>query len=151
MKAQETLNNTRFEVEEIAKDIKDKEYRVVLGKGLAEPIAKEAALKIKEITYMHSEGYSSGEFKHGPLALIKDYKSCVGIFYVLNDENFDFNLFLCDNIMQRKHIWLQLLTARKKFLKVIQTPLSRSQAEQTWLNCWEWYLFIFWFFLRIRV
>lgn len=44
----------------------------VLGKGKMFPIAKEAALKIKEITYIHAEGYSGGALKHGPFALLDD-------------------------------------------------------------------------------
>ena len=43
----------------------------VLGKGYGEPIAMEGALKIKEMTYMHAEGYSGGALKHGPFALIE--------------------------------------------------------------------------------
>ena len=44
----------------------------VLGKGLAEPVAREGALKIKEITYVHAEGYGGGALKHGPFALIEE-------------------------------------------------------------------------------
>lgn len=41
-----------------------------MGRGSAGPIAKEGALKIKELTYIHAEAFSAGELKHGPLALI---------------------------------------------------------------------------------
>src|SRR5260221_12043879 len=41
-----------------------------LGRGLGFPIALEGALKLKEISYVHAEGYAAGEMKHGPLALI---------------------------------------------------------------------------------
>jgi glucosamine--fructose-6-phosphate aminotransferase (isomerizing) len=43
---------------------------MVLGKGDGLAIAKEGALKIKEITYIHAEAFSAGEMKHGPIALI---------------------------------------------------------------------------------
>lgn len=46
------------------------EHLFVLGKGMGEPIAREGALKIKEITYLHAEGYPGGALKHGPFALI---------------------------------------------------------------------------------
>ena len=46
----------------------------VLGKGFAHPIALEGALKIKEISYIHAEGYSGGALKHGPFALIEQGK-----------------------------------------------------------------------------
>ena len=44
----------------------------LLGKGTAEPVAREGALKVKEITYVHAEGYGGGALKHGPFALIED-------------------------------------------------------------------------------
>eukprot|EP01133_Synstelium_polycarpum_P011986 gene11986-13997_t len=56
---------------EIAKKLYKKNSMFVLGKGLSEPIAYEGALKIKEITYIHAEGYSGGALKHGPFALIE--------------------------------------------------------------------------------
>jgi len=43
-----------------------------LGRGLAYPIALEGALKLKEIAYIHAEGYAAGEMKHGPIALIDE-------------------------------------------------------------------------------
>ena len=43
----------------------------VLGKGMGESVAKEGALKIKEISYIHAEGYSTSSLKHGPFALLK--------------------------------------------------------------------------------
>ena len=43
-----------------------------LGRGYSYPIALEGALKLKELAYIHAEGYPAGEMKHGPLALIED-------------------------------------------------------------------------------
>ena len=43
-----------------------------LGRGTSFPIALEGALKLKELSYLHAEGYPAGEMKHGPLALIED-------------------------------------------------------------------------------
>ena len=43
-----------------------------LGRGIAYPIAMEGALKLKELCYVHAEGYPAGEMKHGPLALIEE-------------------------------------------------------------------------------
>jgi glucosamine--fructose-6-phosphate aminotransferase (isomerizing) len=63
----------------------------VLGKGYGEPIAMEGALKLKEITYIHAEGYSGGALKHGPFALIEDEKGRNGptpiICIILDDEH----------------------------------------------------------------
>ena len=57
-------------VKEIAKDLKDISDIYVLGRGIHLPIAKEAALKLKELSYIHAEGIPGGELKHGPLALM---------------------------------------------------------------------------------
>ncbi len=57
----------------------------VLGKGFAEPIAYEGALKIKEITYIHAEGFSGGALKHGPFALLD--KGTPVILLILNDQH----------------------------------------------------------------
>ena len=56
----------------IAKDIYKSKGSMFLGRGLSYPIALEGALKLKELSYLHAEGYPAGEMKHGPLALIED-------------------------------------------------------------------------------
>ena len=61
-------NNSK--IKEIAKNLKDVSDIYVLGRGIHLPIAKEAALKLKELTYIHAEGIPAGELKHGPLALM---------------------------------------------------------------------------------
>ncbi len=55
-----------------ADDLKKKRGFLYLGRGVSYPIALEGALKLKELAYMHAEGYASGEMKHGPLALIDE-------------------------------------------------------------------------------
>ncbi len=50
-----------------------------LGRGLLYPVALEGALKLKEISYIHAEGYAAGEMKHGPIALIDEYMPVVGL------------------------------------------------------------------------
>jgi glutamine---fructose-6-phosphate transaminase (isomerizing) len=56
----------------IAKEIAIKENALFLGRGIFYPIAKEGALKLKEISYIHAEAYPAGELKHGPIALIDE-------------------------------------------------------------------------------
>ena len=58
------------EIEEIAKDYHEASDFLYLGRGINYPIALEGALKMKEISYIHAEGYPAGEMKHGPIALI---------------------------------------------------------------------------------
>lgn len=67
---------TALEKEELIKEIsphyKDATDFFFIGRGFSYPTAMEGALKLKEITYIHGEGYAAGELKHGPLALISD-------------------------------------------------------------------------------
>ena len=58
------------QIQSLAEDFADKHHTLFLGRGEYYPIAMEAALKMKEISYIHAEAYAAGELKHGPLALI---------------------------------------------------------------------------------
>ena len=64
--------DTEAEVEKVAYALKDIEGCLYLGRGINMPIAYEGALKLKEISYIHAEGYPAGEMKHGPIALIDE-------------------------------------------------------------------------------
>jgi glucosamine--fructose-6-phosphate aminotransferase (isomerizing) len=64
-----TLESVREDIEKLSQEI-DSKNMFLLGKGSDEYIAKEGSLKIKEISYIHSEGYSSSSLKHGPFALL---------------------------------------------------------------------------------
>lgn len=64
--------NTEPEIEKIALSLKDIRNCLYLGRGINMPIAYEGALKLKEISYIHAEGYPAGEMKHGPIALIDE-------------------------------------------------------------------------------
>lgn len=58
------------QIEKLAEDFAEKNHALFLGRGEFYPIAMEASLKLKEISYIHAEAYAAGELKHGPLALI---------------------------------------------------------------------------------
>jgi glucosamine--fructose-6-phosphate aminotransferase (isomerizing) len=64
--------NSEPEVEKIAFALKDIRDCLYLGRGINMPIAYEGALKLKEVSYIHAEGYPAGEMKHGPIALIDE-------------------------------------------------------------------------------
>ncbi|MCX6059726.1 MAG: glutamine--fructose-6-phosphate transaminase (isomerizing) [Chloroflexi bacterium] len=64
--------DTESEVEKVAHALKDITGCLYLGRGINMPIAYEGALKLKEISYIHAEGYPAGEMKHGPIALIDE-------------------------------------------------------------------------------
>jgi glucosamine--fructose-6-phosphate aminotransferase (isomerizing) len=68
---QETLD-LDHEIREIARRYMTAQNFLYLGRGLHYPIALEGALKLKEISYIHAEGYAAGEMKHGPIALIDE-------------------------------------------------------------------------------
>ena len=59
-------------IAELSKTLAPARSAFYLGRGAQVPIAFEGALKIKEIAYIHAEGYAAGELKHGPIALIED-------------------------------------------------------------------------------
>jgi glucosamine--fructose-6-phosphate aminotransferase (isomerizing) len=61
------------QIEALAPQFADKEHALFLGRGVQYPIAREGALKLKELSYIHAEAYPSGELKHGPLALVDKY------------------------------------------------------------------------------
>ncbi len=67
---QEVVHGTRQLVANLARRYNDAHDVLFLGRGLSYPIALEGALKLKEISYVHAEGYAAGEMKHGPIALI---------------------------------------------------------------------------------
>ena len=67
-----TLNYCQDNTPIIAKDFLKAKGAMFLGRGLSFPIALEGALKLKELSYLHAEGYPAGEMKHGPLALIEE-------------------------------------------------------------------------------
>jgi glucosamine--fructose-6-phosphate aminotransferase (isomerizing) len=63
---------TEEKIQIIAKDFVESKGSMFLGRGISFPIALEGALKLKELSYLHAEGYPAGEMKHGPLALIEN-------------------------------------------------------------------------------
>jgi glucosamine--fructose-6-phosphate aminotransferase (isomerizing) len=69
---------------EVARTIYQAEHLYIIGRGLSYPTALEAALKIKEVSYIHAEGFAGGELKHGVIALIAPGTPCV--VYAPNDE-----------------------------------------------------------------
>ncbi|MFC3630825.1 glutamine--fructose-6-phosphate transaminase (isomerizing) [Paracoccus angustae] len=65
--------------EALARDIAEAKDALFLGRGLMYPLALEGALKLKEITYIHAEGYAAGEIKHGPIALVDEATPIVAL------------------------------------------------------------------------
>src|ERR1051326_9126920 len=74
------------QVRALAQRIAQAEHLYVIGRGPSYPMALEAALKIKEVSYMHAEGFAGGELKHGVIALVDEGTPCVVL--APNDETF---------------------------------------------------------------
>ena len=86
----EVLEKRERQIERVARKYGKARDFLFLGRGINYPVALEGALKLKEISYIHAEGYSAGEMKHGPIALIDDKMPVVVI--IPNDDLFDKSL-----------------------------------------------------------
>ena len=79
--------NMENDIKSVAQNIKNSKSIIFLGRGLLYPIALEGALKLKEISYIHAEGFAAGEMKHGPIALIEEQVPVV--MFLVADGNED--------------------------------------------------------------
>ena len=78
-KVEETLGLLGSRVEEATEVFQDARCSLFLGRGISYPVALEGALKLKEISYLPSEGYPAGEMKHGPIALVDEHCPVVAV------------------------------------------------------------------------
>ena len=85
-RANDVLNHDEA-IEKLAHEVMEARDVLYLGRGTGYPIALEGALKLKEICYIHAEGYAAGEMKHGPIALIDEHVPVIVI--APSDELFD--------------------------------------------------------------
>jgi len=97
-RASEVLNHDE-RIRAIAAEVAEARDVLYLGRGTAFPLALEGALKLKEISYIHAEGYAAGEMKHGPIALIDE--SVPVIVLAPNDDLFEKTLGNVEEVMAR--------------------------------------------------
>ncbi len=97
-RAAEVLNHSE-RLREIAADVAEARDVLYLGRGTSYPIALEGALKLKEISYIHAEGYAAGEMKHGPIALIDETVPVIVI--APSDDLFDKTLSNMQEVIAR--------------------------------------------------
>jgi len=102
-----TINNINETIQNIAFSMKDYNNMFLLGKGTDEYVAKEGSLKIKEISYIHSEGYSASSLKHGPFALL-DEKFPVLILNLV--EEHDYKIYNCFEEVHSRNSPILLIT-----------------------------------------
>ena len=114
-------------IKQIAEKIKDATNSIYLGRGYLYPVALEGALKLKEISYIHAEGYPSAEMKHGPIALI-DEKMPV-IVLATKDKSYDKIVYNIQEVKARKGVVIAIVTEGDTTIKemadyVIEVPYS---------------------------
>jgi len=96
------------EYDVLATEFHDREHFLYLGRGINYPIALEGALKLKEISYIHAEGYPAGEMKHGPIALIDEAMPVVAI--AVRDHVYDKMISQIEQVKARGGIVIALAT-----------------------------------------
>lgn len=97
-----------LQIEYIAGEIKDKPNALYLGRGYNFPVALEGALKLKEISYIHAEGYPAAEMKHGPIALIDEQMPVIVI--ATNRSAYDKIVSNIQEVKARKGIVIAIVT-----------------------------------------
>lgn len=114
MKTIKILDDTRDVCERVAQRLKNHEHLFILGKGPGESIAKEGALKIKELSNLHAEGFCSGEFKHGPLAMIDTEAHTPFILVVMDDQYFDDMNYALNQVKNRQATTIVITDCKDK-------------------------------------
>ncbi len=113
----ETILKKKDEIKSIIENYKDCKNFLYLGRGLNFPIALEGALKMKEISYIHAEGYPAAEMKHGPIALIDENMPVV--FLVTKDSIYEKVLNNIEEVKARKGKIIAIATFGDEGIKKI--------------------------------
>jgi glucosamine--fructose-6-phosphate aminotransferase (isomerizing) len=113
-KIEQILNNNK-EIEKIAEKYSKLDNFLFLGRGINYPVCLEAALKLKEISYLHAEGIAAGEIKHGPIALI-DADTPV-VFIIPDDSLYDKTLSNMQEVRARGGIILAIASKEDQKLR----------------------------------
>ncbi|MCB0596133.1 MAG: SIS domain-containing protein, partial [Phaeodactylibacter sp.] len=113
------------QIKYIAGEIKDKHNALYLGRGYNFPVALEGALKLKEISYIHAEGYPAAEMKHGPIALIDEQMPVIVI--ATNKSAYDKIASNIQEVKARKGMVIAVVTEGDKVISkmadyVIEIP-----------------------------
>ncbi len=118
---------TSDKIKEVAEKYKDAINALYLGRGYLFPVALEGALKLKEISYIHAEGYAAGEMKHGPIALVDDNLPVIVV--ASHDDYYEKIVSNIQEVKARKGNVIAVITEGDKGLKemandVIEIPKS---------------------------
>jgi glucosamine--fructose-6-phosphate aminotransferase (isomerizing) len=114
-KAQKVLEQAEA-IKKVAEKYKDYRDFLFIGRHYSYPCALEGALKLKEVSYIHAEGYAAGEMKHGPLAMI--------------DDNFPTFALACDSpLLEKTYSNIEEIRARKGPVLAIATEGNKEIAD----------------------
>jgi len=105
------------QIKKISENYKDSSNALYLGRGINFPVALEGALKLKEISYIHAEGYPAAEMKHGPIALIDEQ---MPVFVIAtNDSSYEKVVSNIQEVKARKGIIIAVVTKGDKEVKAV--------------------------------
>ncbi len=119
---------TESAIKDLAGELAKAQDVLYLGRGVFYPLALEAALKLKEISYIHAEGYAAGELKHGPIALIDEDTPTVVI--APSDELFDKTMSSIEEVAARKGpvVLITDATGAEKAKHVVHASIDGPQT-----------------------
>ncbi|MDA0753299.1 MAG: glutamine--fructose-6-phosphate transaminase (isomerizing) [Candidatus Marinimicrobia bacterium] len=125
--------NKENEIKKIALKYKNANDFLYLGRGLNFPIALEGALKLKEISYIHAEGYPAAEMKHGPIALVDKYMP--NVFIVTKDKTYEKIISNIEEIKSRKGKIIIVTDSKDKILKDLANDLIYVPKTNHYMFC----------------
>ncbi|MDA1364092.1 MAG: glutamine--fructose-6-phosphate transaminase (isomerizing) [Candidatus Marinimicrobia bacterium] len=125
--------NKENEIKKIALKYKNANDFLYLGRGLNFPIALEGALKLKEISYIHAEGYPAAEMKHGPIALVD--KDMPTVFIVTKDKTYEKIISNIEEIKSRKGKIIIVTDSKDKILKDLANDLIYVPKTNHYMFC----------------
>ncbi|MEJ5227318.1 glutamine--fructose-6-phosphate transaminase (isomerizing) [Thermodesulfovibrio sp.] len=129
--AEETLKLDE-KIQNLAKEVYRKPNFLYLGRGLNYPVALEGALKLKEISYIHAEGYAAGEMKHGPIALVEE--GFPVIFVVSDDFYLEKTLSNIEEIKARDGFVITVSNTKKDKLIRLSDRFIHVEGINSYLN-----------------
>ena len=121
------------EIKKIALKYKNANDFLYLGRGLNFPVALEGALKLKEISYIHAEGYPAAEMKHGPIALVD--KDMPNVFVVPKDKTYEKIISNIEEIKSRKGKIIIVTDSKDKILKDLANDLIYVPKTNHYMFC----------------
>ena len=121
------------EIKKIALKYKNANDFLYLGRGLNFPVALEGALKLKEISYIHAEGYPAAEMKHGPIALVD--KDMPNVFIVPKDKTYEKIISNIEEIKSRKGKIIIVTDSKDKILKDLANDLIYVPKTNHYMFC----------------